>query len=85
MKDMKMFTYLARVKKFQSDFEEFLIEQLPRSENSNVNALVNLRSSINSEYGRTILVEMLDHLSIMDIEDVYSTKKTDRTLMDPIM
>lgn len=65
MKDMKMSTYISKVKKLQSEFEEFLIEQLQRSKNSDANALANLGSSISSEYRRTILVEIFAHPSMM--------------------
>lgn len=78
-KDMKMFVYLSKVKKLQFELKEFSIEQLPRSKNSNANTPTNLGSSISSEYRRTILIEILTHPSIMDVEDVYSTEKKDET------
>lgn len=65
-----MSTYLAKVRKLQSNFEEFLIDQLPRSENCDVDALANLGSSISSKYRRMLPVEILTYLSIMDVEDV---------------
>lgn len=80
-----MSAYLARVKKLQSEFEEFSIEQLPKRKNSDVNTLANLRSSISSEYRRTIPMEILDHPNIMDSKDIYSMEKIDQTWMDLIM
>lgn len=84
IKDIKMSTYLAKVKKLQSKFEEFSIEQLPRSENLDANALANLGCSIGLEYKRTILVEILPYPTIMEVEDVCSAEKTSETWMDPI-
>lgn len=70
MKDMKMFAYLSKVKKLQSEFKEFSIKQLLRNKNSDVNTLPNLGSSISSKYRRIIPIEILAHPSIMDLEDL---------------
>lgn len=83
-KDMKMSTYLSKVKKLRSEFKEFSIEQLLRSKNSYADALANLGSLINSEYRRTILIEILAHFSIMNVEDICSIVKTNATWIDPI-
>lgn len=84
-KDMKMSIYLSKVKKLQSEFKEFSIELLPRSKNSNMDALTKLRSSIGSEFRRTILIEILAHPSIINKEDICSADKKGETWIDPII
>lgn len=74
-----MSIYLAMVKKLQYEFKEFFIEQLPRSENLDVDALANLGSSISSKYKRTIILEILACLSIMDVEDVCNAEVLEET------
>lgn len=82
---MKISANLAKVKKLQFEFEEFTIEQLPKRENSYADMLANLRSSISSEYRRTVLVEINTHSSIINIKDMWSTKNIDGTWLDPIL
>lgn len=53
-RDAKMISYLTHVKKLQSSFDEFNITQVPRLENSHVDALANLGSSIPSTTSQTI-------------------------------
>lgn len=74
-----MSTYLNKVRKFNSKFTKFLIEQLLNTKNSNVDALVNLGSSTNLEFKRTILVEILAHLNILDLEKACNAKTVDLT------
>src|SRR5690606_23904584 len=45
-RDLKMSSYLDHVKTLQSTFKEFNIVQVPRLENSHVDALANVGSSI---------------------------------------
>lgn len=84
-KDIKMSLYLARVKHLQSQFKEFLVQHLPQSENSDVDVLRNLRSTIDSEYKQTILVEIFSHPSILDVKDICSMDQTNTDWMDSIL
>lgn len=79
VKDLKMTTYLSKVKKLISEFVELSIKQLPRSKNSNVDALANLESSINLKFRRSIPIEILAHLSILELEELYSIETAEQT------
>lgn len=52
-----------------SKFKGFSIEQLARIRNLNVDALASLRSSISSEFRRTILIEIIAYSSILESKE----------------
>lgn len=82
---MKMLANLNKVRKLILKFIEFLIEQFPISENSNADVLANLGSSINLEFKRTILIKILTHPSIYELEEACNTKTTEQTWIDQIL
>ena len=53
-RDLKMASYLEHVKTLQSTFEEFNIAQIPRLDNSHVDALSNLGSFIPTTESQSI-------------------------------
>lgn len=64
-KDVRMKKYLSKPKALLPRFEESLIKQIPRSENSNADALVKLTSAYDTDLARSIPVKILDASSIL--------------------
>lgn len=62
--------YLVKAQKVIQEFNKCNIEQIPRNENSNANALSRLAVTYLSQMDRTIYFEMKEVLSIAEVEEV---------------
>lgn len=65
--------YLRKAKELPSQFKDYIVHKVPRSENLNADALARLASAYETEVPRSVPVEMLSEPSIeraelMDIE-----------------
>ena len=62
---IKMMTYLAKVKGELSEFEFSSVEQVPRQQNSNANALARLATTKEADTLNVVPVEFLESLSVL--------------------
>lgn len=58
--------YLGQVKKLQASFQDFSLEQIPRSRNSHADSLATLATSLGRVLPRFIMVEDLKMLGWED-------------------
>ena len=63
-----MEAYLAIVKELTSQFDEFQLTRIPRSENSSVDALAALGSASASDFRRVVPVEVIETPSIVPVD-----------------
>lgn len=61
-----METYLSKVRAHLAQFKNYSINQIPRSENSNTDALAKVASVYETDLARSVPVEILDTPSILD-------------------
>ena len=80
-----MAAYLAKVKKELSEFEYSLVEQIPREQNANDDALAKLATSKEAETLSLLPMEFLERPSV--IEDTREIEMIDArpTWMTPIV
>ena len=64
-----MVAYLAKVKGELSEFEYSFIEQIPREQNSNVDALARLATTKEAETLNVVPVEFLENPSVTEMID----------------
>ncbi|XP_022151715.1 uncharacterized protein LOC111019628 [Momordica charantia] len=83
-KDPRMEKYLSRVRSHLAQFETYEVSQVPRSENSNADALAKLASAYETDLARSVPVEILDNPSILD-PDVMEIDIPSPSWMDPIV
>ncbi|GJZ02682.1 reverse transcriptase domain-containing protein [Tanacetum coccineum] len=67
-KEQSMIQYLEKTKALISEFKKFSIEQVPRSENKNANALSKIASTSFAHLTKQVLVEVLKEKSIKEKE-----------------
>ncbi|KAL4580201.1 hypothetical protein LXL04_016385 [Taraxacum kok-saghyz] len=67
-KEVHIQRYLAEVKSLVSDFQSFTIAQVPRSQNTEADALSKLASVVFSHLTKTVLVEILPQRSINETQ-----------------
>lgn len=89
-KDEKITVYLDKVRELIKDFAYLEIQQLPRSANTQADALANLGSTTIEEWCRKIYVEFLADPSIggipfVDTSIYESNQGSEISWMDPIM
>ena len=63
-----MTAYLEKVRELLGQFETYIITQVPRSENSNTDALARLETSLEDNLLKTMLVDVLETPSIEKTE-----------------
>ncbi|CAL2262908.1 unnamed protein product [Prunus armeniaca] len=71
-KHPRMVQYLDKVQGLLKEFPTFTIQQIPRAENTHVDALASLGSALDTQFRRSIPVEHLDRPSIEEIEPIDS-------------
>ena len=81
-RDQRMSAYLTKAKQLQSTFDEFTIEQIPRSENARANALASLGSTTTS-CSKSIPIVHLMYPTIQEAE-VLAPVDNGRSCMEPI-
>lgn len=62
--------YLDKTRACLAQFKEFLIRQIPRSENSNIDALAKLSSTYEIDLARIVLIKVLPAPSIFEAEQL---------------
>ncbi|XP_022154406.1 uncharacterized protein LOC111021683 [Momordica charantia] len=83
-KDPRMEKYLSKVRLYLAHFGTYEVSQVPRSENSNADALAKLASAYEIDLARSVPVEILDTPSILE-PDVMEVDTPSPTWMDPIV
>ncbi|XP_022152233.1 uncharacterized protein LOC111020002 [Momordica charantia] len=83
-KYFRMEKYLSKVRSHLTQFETYEVSQVPRSENSNADALAKLASAYETDLARSVPVEILDNPSILDPE-VMEIDTPSPSWMDPIV
>ncbi|XP_022136678.1 uncharacterized protein LOC111008330 [Momordica charantia] len=92
-KDSRMEKYLTKVRSHVAQFKTYEVNQVPRSENSNTDALAKLAStyetwlsyqSNKTDLARSVPVEILDNLSILE-PDVMQVDTPVPSWIDPIV
>ena len=63
-----MIAYLEKVRELLRQFDIVVITQVPRSKNSNVDALAWLVTSLEDNFLKTVLIEVLETLRIKKFE-----------------
>lgn len=63
-----MAKYLEKAHVDLAKFKDFVIRQIPRSENSNADALAQLTSAYETELPHTVIVEVLAAPSISEVD-----------------
>ncbi|KAK0589707.1 hypothetical protein LWI29_017611 [Acer saccharum] len=81
-RDQRMSAYLNKVKKLQSPFDEFSIEQIPRSENTRADALANLGSTTTNSSKSVPIIHLMSP-SIQESETV-APVDNGRSWIEPI-
>ncbi|CAL9004835.1 unnamed protein product [Prunus brigantina] len=85
-KHPRMVQYLDKVQGLLKEFPTFTIQQVPRAENTHVDALVSLGSALDSQVRCSIPVEHLDRPSIEEIDPINSMQiDEDPSWQDPII
>ena len=80
-----MAAYLAKVKKELSEFEYGLVEQIPREQNANADALARLATSKEAETLSIVPVEFLESPSVAEKVIEVEMIDTRATWMTPIV
>ncbi|GKF64737.1 reverse transcriptase domain-containing protein, partial [Tanacetum coccineum] len=83
-KESGMVQYLKKVKTLASNFKEFSIKQVPRSENKKADALSKIASTSFAYLSKQVLVEELKEKSIHEREVLAIVKEKGQTWMTPI-
>ncbi|GJW35494.1 reverse transcriptase domain-containing protein [Tanacetum coccineum] len=83
-KESGMVQYLKKVKTLASNFKEFSIKQVPRSENKKVDALSKIASTSFAHLSKQVLVEELMEKSIHEREVLSIVEEEGQTWMTPI-
>ncbi|XP_022157610.1 uncharacterized protein LOC111024267 [Momordica charantia] len=83
-KDSRMEKYLSKVRSHLAQFKTYEVNQVPRLENSNVDALAKLASAYETDLARSIPVEILDNPSILE-PDIMDVDATAPMWMDPVV
>ncbi|KAK0578575.1 hypothetical protein LWI29_012719 [Acer saccharum] len=81
-RDQRMSAYLNKVKQLQSTFDEFSIEQIPRSENTRADALANLGSTTTNSSKSVPIIHLMSP-SIQESETV-APVDNGRSWIEPI-
>ncbi|XP_022150037.1 uncharacterized protein LOC111018309 [Momordica charantia] len=82
-KDSRIEKYLIKVRSHLAQFKTYEVNQVPRSENSNADALAKLASAYEIDLARSVPVEILDNPSILE-SDVMEVDTLAPSWMDPI-
>ncbi|XP_022135947.1 uncharacterized protein LOC111007781 [Momordica charantia] len=83
-KDSRMEKYLTKVRSHLTQFKTYEVNQVPRLENSNADALAKLASAYETDLARSVLVEILDNPSILE-PDVMEIDIPSPSWIDPIV
>ncbi|GJW19716.1 reverse transcriptase domain-containing protein [Tanacetum coccineum] len=83
-KESGMVQYLEKVKTLASNFKEFSIKQVPRSENKKADALSKIASTSFAHLSKQVLVEELKEKSIHEKEVLAIVEEKGQTWMTPI-
>ncbi|GJR95458.1 reverse transcriptase domain-containing protein [Tanacetum coccineum] len=83
-KESGMVQYLEKVKTLTSNFKEFSIKQVPRSENKKADALSKIASTSFAYLSKQVLVEELNEKSINEKEVLAIVEEEGHTWMTPI-
>ncbi|GJY11793.1 reverse transcriptase domain-containing protein [Tanacetum coccineum] len=83
-KESGMVQYLEKVKTLASNFKEFSIKQVPRSENKKADALSKIASTSFAHLSKQVLVEELKEKSIHEKEVLAIVEEEGKTWMTPI-
>ncbi|GJR60562.1 reverse transcriptase domain-containing protein [Tanacetum coccineum] len=83
-KESCMVQYLEKVKTLASNFKEFSIKQVPRSENKKADALSKIASTSFAHLSKQVLVEELKEKSIHEKEVLAIVEEEGQTWMTPI-
>ncbi|XP_022156792.1 uncharacterized protein LOC111023626 [Momordica charantia] len=83
VKEARMDRYLAKARGLLAQFEDYVIQQVPRSKNSNADALARLASAYETDLPRTVPVEILAESSI-DQPEIIEITSAQPTWIDPI-
>ncbi|GJT48771.1 reverse transcriptase domain-containing protein [Tanacetum coccineum] len=83
-KESGMVQYLEKVKTLASNFKEFSIKQVPRSENKKAYALRKIASTRFAHLSKQVLVEELKEKSIHEMEVLAIVEEKEKTWMTPI-
>ncbi|XP_022155184.1 uncharacterized protein LOC111022318 [Momordica charantia] len=83
-KDPRMEKYLSKVRSHLVQFETYEVNQVPRSENFNADALAELALAYEIDLARSVPVEILDTPSILE-QDVMEVDTPAPSWMDPIV
>ncbi|GJU05708.1 reverse transcriptase domain-containing protein [Tanacetum coccineum] len=83
-KESCMVQYLEKVKTLTSNFKEFFIKQVPRSENKKADALSKIASTSFTHLSKQVLVEELKEKSINEKEVLVIVEEEAHTWMTPI-
>ncbi|GJU49196.1 reverse transcriptase domain-containing protein [Tanacetum coccineum] len=83
-KESGMVQYLKKVKTLASNFKEFSIKQVPRSENKKADALSKIASTSFAHLSKQVLVEELKEKSIHEKEVLAIVEEEEQTWMTPI-
>ncbi|GJR78621.1 reverse transcriptase domain-containing protein [Tanacetum coccineum] len=83
-KESGMVQYLEKVKTLASNFKEFSIKQVPRSENKKADALSKIASTSFAHLSKQVLVEELKEKSIHEKEVLAIVEEEGQTWMTPI-
>ncbi|GJX40553.1 reverse transcriptase domain-containing protein [Tanacetum coccineum] len=84
VKESGMVQYLKKVKTLASNFKEFSIKQVPRSENKKADALSKIASTSFAHLSKQVLVEELKEKSIHEKEVLAIVEEEEQTWMTPI-
>ncbi|XP_022143565.1 uncharacterized protein LOC111013434 [Momordica charantia] len=82
-KDPRMEKYLGKVRSHLAYFQTYEISQIPRSQNSNSDALAKLASAYETDLARSVPVEILDNPSILE-PDMMEIDSHPPSWMEPI-
>ncbi|GJV21148.1 reverse transcriptase domain-containing protein [Tanacetum coccineum] len=83
-KESGMVQYLEKVKTLTSNFKEFSIKQVPRSENKKADALSNITSTSFTHLSKQVLMEELKEKFIHEKEVLAIVEEEGQTWMTPI-
>ncbi|GJX09663.1 reverse transcriptase domain-containing protein [Tanacetum coccineum] len=83
-KESGMVQYLKKVKTLASNFKEFSIKQVPRSENKKADALSKIASTSFAHLSKQVLVEELKEKSKHEKEVLAIVEEEEKTWMTPI-
>ncbi|GJV72530.1 reverse transcriptase domain-containing protein [Tanacetum coccineum] len=84
-KEQSMIQYLEKAKTLINNFKKFSIEQVPRSENKNADALSKIASSSFAHLTKQVLVEVLKEKSIEEKEILAVLEEKGYSWMTPLL